>query len=151
MRFAATRFHFRSGRIPAALRGDRMKRLLARRHCLIVGPEPLVAEDIAEAVRLRGAEAHATVLPRAEEVDPGALATDPPLAIFAFMRSAEATGEGPLAALARAFGAALVLIGGTRSFEESRLHGWLHLAEPFSGEMIEEILDRIGLFPGDSG
>ena len=112
--------------------------------CLVVCPLPIVAEDLAEIIR--------------ERLGPGAAETclDPALAVDRIAQSPEgvvvfaAVRLHLLAALeldrqVEARGGRLVLVGGSLSADEAKERGWLLLPEPFSNEMVEDVLVTLGV------
>lgn len=111
--------------------------------CLVVCPLPIVAEDLAEIIRDRlGPDAARICLDPAIAAD--MLAGLPaPVVVFALVRSHAMAALGLDRAVER-HGARLVVVGATLDSAAAAARGWYLLPEPFSSEMVEEMLARLG-------
>lgn len=111
--------------------------------CLIVCPLPLVAEDLAEIIRER-------LGPQGAEICLDPLAASARLAempagsvVFAVIRR-QAVAETGLGRAVAGQGGRLVLVGVSIDPAEAEAQGWHLLPEPFSSEMVEAMLARLG-------
>lgn len=111
--------------------------------CLVVCPLSIVAEDLAEVIRDRiGPDAAEICLDPATARD--RLAQLPGrLVVFAVIR-AQAMARVGLDRAVEDRGAQLVLVGTSLGPEEAATRGWLLLPEPFSSEMVEDVLAGLG-------
>lgn len=111
--------------------------------CLVVCPLSIVAEDLAEVIRERvgpdAAEIFLDPAPALERMTqlPGRLV------VFAAIRAQAMARTGFDRAVADR-GAQLVLVGTSLAPEEAATRGWRLLPEPFSSEMVEDVLTDLG-------
>lgn len=112
--------------------------------CLVICPLPIVAEDLAEIIRERlGPGAAETCLDPAHAAQRLSAAPEG-VVVFAALRLQQLTALD-LDRQVAARGGRLVLVGGSLSGEEAGARGWLLLPEPFSSEMVEDLLVALGV------
>lgn len=122
--------------------GDHVIRSPLPFRCLVVCPLPIVAEDLAEIIRESfGPAAAETCIDPARAVERIDGWAQRPV-VFAAIRT-QAVAELGLDRAVAARAGRLVLVGSSLDPTEAEARGWLLLAEPFSNEMVEEVLHRL--------
>lgn len=109
---------------------------------IVVERSPLIAADLAEAIRAAKGECDIRIYPQAD-VAVAEVGNLPSLAAaFLSMRKDAIIASGLDHAVADR-GGVIVVVSGSLGAEEAAARGWLLLREPFTGEMVEGVLGRL--------
>ncbi|WP_290688720.1 MULTISPECIES: hypothetical protein [unclassified Haematobacter] len=109
---------------------------------IVVEPLPIIATDIVEAIRGSAGDCDVQVFPRAD-IAHDALAEMPDVrAAFLSMRKQAILDSGLHRSVAER-GGQIIVVSGSLAEEDALSEGWLLLREPFTGDMVDNLLARL--------
>ena len=109
---------------------------------IVVEPLPLIATDIVEAIRGSAGECDVQVFPLPDIAHHAMAEMSDVTAAFLSMRK-QAILDSCLHRSVKDRGGQVIIVSGSLAEEEALSEGWLLLREPFTGDMVDNLLARL--------